>query len=77
MNIEEENGLQEEIGSDEFGMRVQCGKSEKKRGESGNAYQKRSNSVRRPEEFIREPMHEDAGVAAVKTCETCKVRKVP
>lgn len=74
-NIEKANSLQEEIGSDEFGMRVQCGKSEKKRGESEKAYQKRSNSVRRLEEFIREQMHEDAGVAATKTCETCEVRK--
>lgn len=70
----EQSATKNGIGTDEVGLRVQCGKLEKKLGESQKAYKKRSKNVRRLEKFIREQMHEDAGVAATKTCATCGVK---
>lgn len=71
----EHSPLQEQIGSDEVGMRVQCGKSERKQGETEGGYQERCKRVRRLEEFIREQIYEDEGVAATKGCEICGVKK--
>ncbi|KAE9965460.1 hypothetical protein BLS_007631 [Venturia inaequalis] len=70
-NIEQHN----DSGSDEVGLRIQCGESERKQGESEKACRNRNKRVKRLEEFIREQMHEEAGMATAKTCTTCGVRK--
>ncbi|QDS76707.1 hypothetical protein FKW77_000866 [Venturia effusa] len=74
-NFDIADHLENAPGSDEVGMIVRCGKPRRIRGESEQAYSKRRSKVRRIEEFIREQMYEDAGVAATKTCEKCGVRK--
>lgn len=69
--IEERN----QTWADEVGMRIQCGKFERKQGESEEEYHIRSIHVRSLDEIIHEKMNEDVAVAAILTCPGCGVKK--